>query len=242
MQRRDFLKTASALVGLGLAGESFAGAPSPYEIGIVTGKIEPPLTGKNVRLREAAAKQFELMVAAAKKDGIRLYSTSSYRNYDRQLKIWNKKYDEYTLQGISGAALVHKIIEYSSLPGASRHHWGTDCDLTDLNIWQPENTLDACHYEECGVYALLGKWLIENTGRFGFVEAYNSDLNRTGFHDEPWHYSFADLSKPLYRKFINIVKLKDLKNPALKGNEYVTEDFLDQYYHEYVKGINPVLK
>ena len=28
-------------------------------------------------------------------------------------------------------AAIDKIIEYSTLPGTSRHHWGTDIDIID---------------------------------------------------------------------------------------------------------------
>jgi hypothetical protein len=242
MQRRDFLALTAGAAFMSSIKSSFASSNKYEQKDVLMGKLKPILTGKNVRLREKAARQFELMVLAAKKDGLRLYSTSSYRDYNRQMKIWNEKYVKYEQEGLIGKAIINKIVEFSSIPGTSRHHWGTDCDLTDLNIWQPENTLDACHYEECGVYAVLGKWLIENVDRYGFVLAYNEDLNRTGFHAEPWHYSFADLSVPIYRNYINMIKPSDLMNPLLKGNEFLTIPFLEEYIHQYINGVNSILK
>lgn len=241
MQRRDFLALAATATFLSGIKSSFAASNNSNQKDVLMGKVMPDLTGKNVRLKEKAARQFELMVLAAKKDGLRLYSTSSYRDYNRQVKIWNEKYIQHEQEGLRGIAIIDKIVEFSSIPGTSRHHWGTDCDVTDLNIWQPENTLDACHYEECGVYAQLGKWLTEHTDKFGFVLAYNEDLNRTGFHPEPWHYSFADLAKPIYHNYISMIKPRDLGNPVLKGNELLTIPYLEAYIHRYVKGINTVL-
>ena len=241
MQRRDFLALAAGATLLGSIKTSFAASNMHESKDVLMGKVLPVLTGKNVRLRETAARQFGLMVDAAKKDGLRLYSTSSHRDYERQMKIWNEKYTKYELEGLTGKAIIDKIVKFSSIPGTSRHHWGTDCDVTDLNIWQPENTLDACHYEECGVYAQLGKWLIENTAKYGFVLAYNEDLKRTGFNPEPWHYSFADLSRPVYRNYIKLIKPQDLGNPLLKGNELLTIPYLEEYIQKYVKGINTIL-
>ena len=34
-------------------------------------------------------------------------------------------------QGMPDKAAIRKIIECSTLPGTSRHHWGTDIDLID---------------------------------------------------------------------------------------------------------------
>ncbi len=68
---------------------------------------------------------------------------SSFRDFERQLAIWNGKcrgerdlLDRGRASGWMPAALdqdalVSAILLWSALPGASRHHWGTDMDVID---------------------------------------------------------------------------------------------------------------
>ena len=82
------------------------------------------------------------MRAAAAADGIDLVAFSSFRDFDRQLAIWNGKFrGERPMQDRAGRPLdalaltpaerVAAILWWSALPGASRHHWGTDIDVMD---------------------------------------------------------------------------------------------------------------
>ena len=79
---------------------------------------------------------------AAQADGFDLAPVSSFRDFARQLEIWNGKFSgERPMLGASGAQLdaaalrprerIDAILLWSALPGASRHHWGTDLDLVD---------------------------------------------------------------------------------------------------------------
>ena len=79
---------------------------------------------------KAARKGFDLQVA------------SGFRSFDRQLTIWNGKargerpvHDDeglpVNLDRLSPVERVTAILRFSALPGASRHHWGTDVDVFD---------------------------------------------------------------------------------------------------------------
>jgi LAS superfamily LD-carboxypeptidase LdcB len=79
---------------------------------------------------------------AAQADGIDLVPMSSFRDFARQLVIWNGKFSgERPMYDAAGALLeagaltamerIDAILLWSALPGASRHHWGTDLDLVD---------------------------------------------------------------------------------------------------------------
>jgi LAS superfamily LD-carboxypeptidase LdcB len=79
---------------------------------------------------------------AAAADGFDLVPVSSFRDFARQLAIWNGKFSGAApLYDESGRMLVAEqlpppervaaILQWSALPGASRHHWGTDLDLID---------------------------------------------------------------------------------------------------------------
>ena len=50
------------------------------------------------------------------------------------------------------------ILVWSALPGASRHHWGTDLDVFDRAVQPPGEPLEllARHYEPGGRFERLG--------------------------------------------------------------------------------------
>src|SRR5687767_765059 len=95
-----------------------------------------------VQLHKEVVVPFQAMRAAATADGIDLVAFSGFRDFDRQLAIWNGKFrGERPMQDRDGAPLdalslpparrVEAICWWSALPGASRHHWGTDFDVMD---------------------------------------------------------------------------------------------------------------
>ncbi len=95
-------------------------------------------------LHKHAVTPFLNLRRAAKDDGIDLVPLSGFRDFDRQLQIWNGKFSgERTMYDAAGVKLdggalsplerVHAILLWSALPGASRHHWGTDIDVIDRN-------------------------------------------------------------------------------------------------------------
>src|SRR5690349_18471974 len=93
-------------------------------------------------LHEDVMAPYLAMRAAAAADGLDLVAFSGFRDFNRQLGIWNGKFrGERPLQDRAGRALdalslppaerVEAILWWSALPGASRHHWGTDFDVMD---------------------------------------------------------------------------------------------------------------
>src|SRR5688572_23302102 len=100
------------------------------------------LSGPTCTLHREAAAPFLAMRAAAAADGIDLVAFSSFRDFDRQLGIWNGKFrGERPMQDRQGRPLdvarltaaerLAAILWWSALPGTSRHHWGTDFDVLD---------------------------------------------------------------------------------------------------------------
>jgi D-alanyl-D-alanine carboxypeptidase len=93
-------------------------------------------------LRKETYEAFLKMHAAAKADGIQLVVRSATRNFNYQKRIWEGKWNgQRKIAGNQNAAKAYpdpvqralKILEYSSMPGSSRHHWGTDLDLNAFN-------------------------------------------------------------------------------------------------------------
>ena len=94
------------------------------------GKGNPPLFGKDFKLREEVMLQFNLMKKLLKKrDSIFM----SFRVLEViPIKIeFGKENTEISEMKDYPSNTIDKIIEYSTIPGTSRHHWGTDLDIID---------------------------------------------------------------------------------------------------------------
>jgi LAS superfamily LD-carboxypeptidase LdcB len=101
-----------------------------------------------------------------------------------------------SVAGLSETERIAAILVWSALPGASRHHWGTDCDLIDraaLPAGAPVELLSA-DFAAGGRYARLAAWLDEHAAEYGFFRPYDQD--RGGVLPEPWHISYAPLAEP----------------------------------------------
>ncbi|MCZ2100535.1 MAG: M15 family metallopeptidase [Chitinophagales bacterium] len=149
-------------------------------------------------LRKDVLDAFIAMYEAAKKEGITLKILSATRNFDNQKRIWENKWTGKTLLegGINAAKDIpdpeqraRKILEYSSMPGTSRHHWGSDIDLNNFN--NP--------YFEKGEGLKIYTWMQEHAHQYGFCQPYSemgTDRN-SGYFEEKWHWSYMPVSIPL---------------------------------------------
>jgi len=148
---------------------------------------------------------FLALCEAALADGIDLRAASSFRDFDRQLMIWNGKFrGERVLTDREGRALdatsltpierIEAILAWSALPGASRHHWGTDFDVYDAAAMSDVAALQLIpqEYAAQGPFAKLTQWLDTHIHHFGFFRPYVT--NGDGVSAEPWHLSFAPLA------------------------------------------------
>jgi LAS superfamily LD-carboxypeptidase LdcB len=81
---------------------------------------------------------------AARESGFEIGVVSSFRDFNRQLasgmentaasgRCSMRQERSSTSGSCRRAARIAEILRWSALPGASRHHWGTDLDLVDRN-------------------------------------------------------------------------------------------------------------
>lgn len=243
MNRKKFIHT-TILGGIGAIGFSnFVQAQnfSIYSQNDLIGKGNIPLEGKGYNLRREASEQFLRMKKAASKAGFSIYSVSSFRSYDRQNSIWTRKYKKYTAQGLSPEKTIEKIIEYSTIPGTSRHHWGTDLDIVNANKSMPSNPLHEKHFEKGGIYYTFKQWLNENAESYGFYEVYTNDPNRKGFKYEPWHFSYQPLAKIMLDEYKKLDLKRILQENKLIGSTHFTNAFIERYKNENILDINKEL-
>ena len=165
------------------------------------GKENLKETLKSGLLNEAYLK-FKQMQNDAKKEGVEIEIVSGYRSYEKQKDIWNNKYNKNFENGILGIKNINRIIEYSTLPGTSRHHWGTDIDIIDKRFVPKGDLLIEKNYAENGIYSQLFYWMKKNSKKYGFYLVYDDSPKRKGFKFEPWHYSYKPLSVIFLRRFI----------------------------------------
>ena len=208
----------------------------------LVGKSDAQLVGLGYKLQKEVKESFELMWADAVRSGIDLKIVSSYRSFKRQEQIWTKKYNRFTSEGMSPEEAINKIIEYSTIPGTSRHHWGTDIDIIDGGEPQPLSVLEEKHFVEGGVYFKLKKWMDEHANTYGFYLVYTDDENRKGFKYEPWHYSYKPISKEMLAQYQKIDIQELLKKDKLVGSDFFTNQFISDYVNQNILDINPVLK
>lgn len=189
---------------------------------------------KEAYLRKETYEAFVKMAKAAEKDNIQLKILSATRNFDRQKKIWEDKWSGLTSveDGTKATKIKDptkralKILLFSSMPGSSRHHWGTDLDLNYLSD----------DYFSNGQGKKIYKWLTENAATYGFCQPYSSKENgRTGYNEEKWHWSYM----PLSSAFTIAAKEKmsdDMIVGGFKGSEAAPSIGIVQ---NYMLGINP---
>jgi LAS superfamily LD-carboxypeptidase LdcB len=185
---------------------------SPFELTGRTRDHVVDLEDPRCTLHREVVGPFLALRAAAARAGIDLVPVSSFRDFQRQRLIWNGKcrgerelLDRDGLRldpaGLDQDGLVSAILLWSALPGASRHHWGTDMDVIDAAA-VPEGgkvRLEPDEYAPGGSFSRLNDWLDENAATFGFYRPYAVD--RGGVHPEPWHLSYAPLAQQAMAAF-----------------------------------------
>jgi LAS superfamily LD-carboxypeptidase LdcB len=215
---------------------------SKNEILLLTGQGTPTLYGQGYDLIKEAADAYIKMKVAAAKDGFELKVVSSYRSFDRQLAIWNRKFEINSKEGMDPLENIKKITEYSTIPGTSRHHWGTEIDLISAQPKVDGDVLLANLFEGEGPYAALKSWMDANANSYGFFLAYPKDSLRKGFQYEPWHYSYKPKSKYFLKNYLTINLKNIFLSHEILGKEIFDEKFIQEYKEEYILGISSKIK
>lgn len=180
-------------------------------------------------LRTEARDAFIRMYDAAQVDGLTLTALSATRPFSHQAAIWNRKWNRPQAMGMAPLERARDILRYSSMPGTSRHHWGTDVDIYSL---EPSDF-------DAGEGARVVAWLRTHAGRFGFVEVYTAEATRPGYQPEAWHWSYLPLAGPFLDALNESHKRGDL--PKLDGFEgaFIADSL--RILEDYINGINPAL-
>lgn len=123
-------------------------------------------------IKKEVYEKFRSMYNGAKKEGLYLIITSSYRDYNFQKELWdsyaNQKGDEWA-DSVSARA------------GYSEHQTGYTLDIVTYNA-------NMSSFEKTDEF----KWLQDNAYKYGFILRYPKDKEDiTGYSYESWHYRYV---------------------------------------------------
>jgi LAS superfamily LD-carboxypeptidase LdcB len=184
--------------------------------------VGKPYSNKpGMMLRKEAFEAFKKMWDAAKKDGIELSIISSTRTFEQQKAIWEGKWTRFAAEKPDPQARALKILEFSSMPGSSRHHWGTDIDLNDLNN---------ASFEGKGKHNKVYDWLVTHAAEYGFGQPYTAKGTERpqGYNEEKWHWSYLPLARPFRQAFLQQITDADIS--GFKGSETAVGLHVVEYY------------
>lgn len=220
----------------------------PHSAGQLTGQDTSHLVAVgNQFVHQQMAPALRAMQQAAQTAGFDLRLASAFRPFERQLLIWNNKFnglrpildsqsqplDPVTLTDLEK---IHAILRWSALPGGSRHHWGTDVDVYAANCL-PQDTalmLEPWEYEPGGHQAEFSEWLCHNMHSFGFYLPYREE--RDGVACEPWHISYFPVSQHLLAQLTPDMLKAVLSHSDIAGKSHILKN-LDNLYIKYIENI-----
>lgn len=216
------------------------------KLNLITGHFDPSVHPDFVKIDSQYADQadrlmqkrayasFVKMFAAAKEAGIVLQIKSATRNFDYQKGIWERKWTGKTklsdgtdvskdIKEPKSKAL--KILEYSSMPGTSRHHWGTDIDLNSFdNAWFGEG-------EGLKIY----QWMVAHAHEYGFCQPYTEKGSQrpNGYNEEKWHWSYTPIADEY-----TLLASKYLQDTMITGFQGAETAAQIGVVNKYILGIN----
>ncbi len=200
------------------------------------------------RLHRDVSQDWQALQSQAQQAGFSLSIASAYRSFDRQLAIWNAKArgerpvldsceQPVDVMQLNERDRLFAILRWSALPGASRHHWGTDIDVYDSAAVAEDYCvqLTAAEVNEGGVFAAMHDWLdtqIQIDKAFGFYRPYADE--KGGIAPERWHLSHRPTSAAYQAQLTADALYAFIESQTeLFLREAVLENF-EQIYAQYV--------
>lgn len=220
----------------------------------LTGRVETHLENFHWRGREylafpEASEALLKFLREAKEAGFDPHIVSSFRSFEQQKTIWEKKFsgervllDDHghplNFDQLSEEEIILAILRWSAIPGASRHHWGTDFDIVDFSGGEVKFDLIASEFDAEGPFAHFGYWVSEQLKKgtsHGFYRPYREDLGGVGI--EPWHFSYAPISLDLEEEYTLEIFEQNLAAANLSGKDYLISEARN-LYRQFVENIS----
>lgn len=137
--------------------------------------------GHQVDSRIAGA--LEEMLSGARAAGLSPLICSSYRTWDKQEALYEKKVRSCLSQGMDQAQAELEAARWVARPGTSEHQAGLAVDIVDISY----QLLDEAQED-----TPVQQWLMAHCADYGFILRYPTDKSAlTGVAYEPWHYRYV---------------------------------------------------
>ncbi len=198
----------------------------------------------NVLVHKDIITDLENLLLAAKSDNVVIEIVSCYRSFDRQLSIWNGKWQGHrpvtsrhgrplNIAQMSDMEKYKAISLWSALPGFSRHHWGTDMDIFCRSAIQAGHKIELVpeEFSNKGVCHPLNNWLDNNLEQYNFFRPYQN--YQRGVSEEPWHISHQPTSQQIMNNYPfeqcqDYLNQSDIKSRAFMSDMF--EHYKTQYF------------
>ena len=168
---------------------------------------------RGLELRDVAATALEAMAKEMLFQGAgQMFVNSAYRSYDYQLELFVDKVEQYG----EAEALVR-----SAKAGHSEHQTGLAVDVSV--------PAQGCAIMQCFGDTAAGKWIAENSWKFGYIVRYERDTTSiTGYTYEPWHLRYVGTEIARMYASNGIHTLEDFWGfPAAENYPEIAESTID---------------
>ncbi|NCV36085.1 MAG: D-alanyl-D-alanine carboxypeptidase family protein [Actinobacteria bacterium] len=168
---------------------------------------------RGLELRDVAATALEAMAKEMLFQGAgQMFVNSAYRSYDYQLELFVDKVEQYG----EAEALVR-----SAKAGHSEHQTGLAVDVSV--------PAQGCAIMQCFGDTEAGKWIAENSWKFGYIVRYERDTTSiTGYTYEPWHLRYVGTEIARMYASNGIHTLEDFWGfPAAENYPEIAESTID---------------
>lgn len=157
--------------------------PEDYEFTLATIK-------GSMKCDERIIPELQQMMQEAKTDGVTLVIRSPYRDYERQIYLFNRKIKGYMKKKMSYLESYRTTAQAVTIPGASEHQAGLALDITSDSY----STLTQGFAD-----TQAGQWLAEHSYEYGFILRYpEGKEDITGISFEPWHFRYVGKTAAKY--------------------------------------------
>jgi LAS superfamily LD-carboxypeptidase LdcB len=216
----------------------------------LTGRVRTHVHQFDAPRFAAVAEVSEAFLAMRRAAAESVFDLLPFRDFETQLLIWNGKFSGmkplYDINGnqrdfsaLSPNEVIECILNWSAVPGGSRHHWGTEIDVVDGAAmpegYQPK--LLPSDVSSGGIFHPLHCWLDENIHKYGFFRPYR--YFKGGMFPEPWHLSYAPLSMQAVKLVSPELLIRTTQDSEILGKQSVLKKIPEIYAKHIMNFVLP---
>lgn len=168
----------------------------PLDTGYAPAKLVEIESERSVDAR--IADELEKMLKDGAAEGLSMYVTSAYRDYEYQRTVFNTTMNDWISKGYKPLDAYDETKKSVAVPGTSEHATGLAVDIMSTQYDQLDEKQGDTEEQ---------KWLMAHCWEYGFILRYPEDkADVTGIIYEPWHYRYVgkDAAKEIHEQGITL--------------------------------------